>query len=235
MKKIVCKNYEELSKCGADIIAEQIKAKPDSILGLATGSTPIGLYKCLREMPLDFSNISSFNLDEYYPISKENDQSYCYFMKDNLFNHIQVKSTDIPNGEASDAEAECRRYDEAIEQAGGIDLQLLGLGVNGHIGFNEPADALSVGTHAVDLTESTIEANARFFANKEDVPRRALTLGLGGIMRAKKILVLASGKNKAEVVRKMFSGEVTTDVPASLLQLHNDVTVIVDEDANGEG
>ena len=235
MKKIVCKNYEELSKCGADIIAEQIKAKPDSILGLATGSTPIGLYKCLREMPLDFSNISSFNLDEYYPISKENDQSYCYFMKDNLFNHIKVKSTDIPNGEASDAEAECRRYDEAIEQAGGIDLQLLGLGVNGHIGFNEPADALSVGTHAVDLTESTIEANARFFANKEDVPRRALTLGLGGIMRAKKILVLASGKNKAEVVRKMFSGEVTTDVPASLLQLHNDVTVIVDEDANGEG
>ena len=235
MKKIVCKNYEELSKCGADIIAEQIKAKPDSILGLATGSTPIGLYKCLREMPLDFSNISSFNLDEYYPISKENDQSYCYFMKDNLFNHIQVKSTDIPNGEASDAEAECRRYDEAIEQAGGIDLQLLGLGVNGHIGFNEPADALSVGTHAVDLTESTIEANARFFANKEDVPRRALTLGLGGIMRAKKILVLASGKNKAEVVRKMFSGEVTTDVPASLLQLHSDVTVIVDEDANGEG
>ena len=235
MKKIVCKNYEELSKCGADIIAEQIKAKPDSILGLATGSTPIGLYKCLREMPLDFSNISSFNLDEYYPISKENDQSYCYFMKDNLFNHIQVKSTDIPNGEASDAEAECRRYDEAIEQAGGIDLQLLGLGVNGHIGFNEPADALSVGTHAVDLTESMIEANARFFANKEDVPRRALTLGLGGIMRAKKILVLASGKNKAEVVRKMFSGEVTTDVPASLLQLHNDVTVIVDEDANGEG
>lgn len=146
-----------------------------------------------------------------------------------------MKSTDIPNGEASDAEAECRRYDEAIEQAGGIDLQLLGLGVNGHIGFNEPADALSVGTHAVDLTESTIEANARFFANKEDVPRRALTLGLGGIMRAKKILVLASGKNKAEVVRKMFSGEVTTDVPASLLQLHNDVTVIVDEDANGEG
>ncbi len=234
MKKIVCKNYDELSKCGADIVAAQVKTKPDSVLGLATGSTPIGLYKYLREMPLDFSNISAYNLDEYYPIDKANDQSYAYFMDDNLFQYITVKSKDIPNGEAPDAEAECRRYDKAIEQAGGIDLQILGLGVNGHIGFNEPAEALSVGTHAVDLTESTIEANARFFANKEDVPRRALTLGLGGIMKAKKILVLASGKNKADVVKKMFSGEVTTDVPASLLQLHSDVTVIVDEEANGE-
>ena len=234
MKKIVCKNYDEMSKCGADIVAAQIKAKPDSVLGLATGSTPIGLYKCLREMPLDFSNLSSYNLDEYYPIAKANDQSYAYFMNDNLFQYITVKSKDIPNGEAADAEAECRRYDKAIEQAGGIDLQILGLGVNGHIGFNEPAEALSVGTHAVDLTESTIEANARFFANKDDVPRRALTLGLGGIMRAKKILVLASGKNKADIVKKMFSGEVTTDVPASLLQLHNDVTVVIDEEANGE-
>ncbi|HIV02874.1 MAG TPA: glucosamine-6-phosphate deaminase [Candidatus Aphodoplasma excrementigallinarum] len=234
MKKIVCKNYDELSKCGADIVTAQIKAKPDSVLGLATGSTPIGLYKYLREMPLDFSNISAYNLDEYYPIEKANDQSYAYFMNDNLFQYITVKSKDIPNGEAPDAEAECRRYDKAIEQAGGIDLQVLGLGVNGHIGFNEPAKALSVGTHAVDLTESTIEANARFFANKEAVPRRALTLGLGGIMKAKKILVLASGKNKADVVKKMFSGEVTTDVPASLLQLHGDVTVIVDEEANGE-
>ena len=233
MKKIVCKNYDEMSKCGADIVAEQVKAKPDSILGLATGSTPIGLYQRLREMPLNFSNISAFNLDEYYPISKSNDQSYCYFMKDNLFNYITVKSTDIPNGEAPDAEAECRRYDEAIEKAGGIDLQILGLGINGHIGFNEPDSQLSVGTHAVDLTESTIEANARFFEKMEDVPRRALTLGLGGIMRAKKIVVLASGKNKADVVKKMFSGFVTTDVPASLLQLHPDVTVIIDEDANG--
>lgn len=233
MKKIVCKNYDEMSKCGADIVAEQVKAKPDSILGLATGSTPIGLYQRLREMPLNFSNISAFNLDEYYPISKSNDQSYCYFMKDNLFNYITAKSTDIPNGEAPDAEAECRRYDEAIEKAGGIDLQILGLGINGHIGFNEPDSQLSVGTHAVDLTESTIEANARFFEKMEDVPRRALTLGLGGIMRAKKIVVLASGKNKADVVKKMFSGFVTTDVPASLLQLHPDVTVIIDEDANG--
>ena len=233
MKKIVCKNYDEMSKCGADIVAAQVKAKPDSILGLATGSTPIGLYKRLREMPLDFSNVSAFNLDEYYPIQKSNDQSYCYFMKDNLFNYITVKSTDIPNGEAPDAETECRRYDEAIEKAGGIDLQILGLGINGHIGFNEPDSQLSVGTHAVDLTESTIEANARFFEKVEDVPRRALTLGLGGIMRAKKIVVLASGKNKADVVKKMFSGAVTTNVPASLLQLHNDVTVIIDEDANG--
>lgn len=234
MKKIVCKNYDEMSKCGADIFAAQIKAKPDSVLGLATGSTPIGLYEYLRKMPLDFSKISAFNLDEYYPLSKDNDQSYDYFMKDNLFQYINVKSRDIPNGEALDADAECRRYDAAIEAAGGIDIQLLGVGINGHIGFNEPADSLSVGTHAVDLTESTIDANARFFAKKDDVPRRALTLGLGGIMRAKKILVLASGKNKADAVAKMFSGEITTDVPASLLQLHNDVTVIVDAAANGE-
>lgn len=234
MKKIVCKNYDEMSKKGAEIILEQIKEKSDSILGLATGSTPIGLYKCLRESGADFSKVSSFNLDEYYPLKKSNDQSYQYFMNDNLFNHVTMKSNDIPNGEATDTAAECKRYDEAIEAAGGIDLQLLGLGPNGHVGFNEPDDALSVGTHVVELTQSTIDANARFFASADDVPKKAITLGLGGIMKAKKILVLASGKNKAEIVRKMFSGEVTTQVPASLLQLHPDVTVIVDEEANGD-
>ncbi len=232
MKKIVCKNYDEMSKEGAKIIAEQIAKKPDSVLGLATGSTPIGLYKCLRDNNIDFSKVSTYNLDEYYPISKTNDQSYQYFMDDNLFNHVNVKSMDIPNGEAKDAQAECRRYDEAIENAGGIDLQLLGLGPNGHIGFNEPDDQLSVGTHLVELTQSTIDANARFFASADEVPRHALTLGMGGIMKAKKILVVANGKNKAEVVKKMFSGVIDTHVPATLLQLHNDVTVIVDEEAN---
>jgi len=232
MKKIVCKNYDEMSKEGAKIIAEQIAKKPDSVLGLATGSTPIGLYKCLRDDNVDFSKISTYNLDEYYPISKTNDQSYQYFMDDNLFNHVTVKSMDIPNGEAKDAQAECRRYDEAIENAGGIDLQLLGLGPNGHIGFNEPDDQLSVGTHLVELTQSTIDANARFFASADEVPRHALTLGMGGIMKAKKILVVANGKGKADVVKKMFSGVIDTHVPATLLQLHNDVTVIVDEEAN---
>ena len=231
MKKIVCKNYEELSKCGADIIAEQIKAKPDSILGLATGSTPIGLYKCLREMPLDFSNISSFNLDEYYPISKENDQSYCYFMKDNLFNHIQVKSTDIPNGEASDAEAECRRYDEAIEQAGGIDLQLLGLGVNGHIGFNEPTDNFPATVHTVQLTESTINANARFFASRDDVPTHAYTMGIGSIMKAKRVLLVVNGEKKAQAVKDCFFGPIKPQAPGSILQLHPDFTLVADEAA----
>ncbi|MBE7027023.1 MAG: glucosamine-6-phosphate deaminase [Ruminococcaceae bacterium] len=232
MKKIVCKNYDEMSKEGAKIIAEQIAKKPDSVLGLATGSTPIGLYKCLRDDNVDFSKVSTYNLDEYYPISKTNDQSYQYFMDDNLFNHVTVKSMDIPNGEAKDAQAECRRYDEAIENAGGIDLQLLGLGPNGHIGFNEPDDQLSVGTHLVELTQSTIDANARFFASADEVPRHALTLGMGGIMKAKKILVVANGKGKADVVKKMFSGVIDTHVPATLLQLHNDVTVIVDEEAN---
>lgn len=234
MKKIVCKNYDEMSRAGADIVINQIKEKPDSVLGLATGSTPIGLYTYLREADIDFSNISTYNLDEYYPISKSNDQSYSYFMKQNLFNYINVKSTDIPNGEAGDTQAECRRYDEAIENAGGIDLQLLGLGPNGHIGFNEPSDSLSVGTHVVSLAQATINANARFFESADDVPRNAITLGLGGIMKAKKILVLASGKAKADIVKKIFSGEVTTQVPATLLQLHNDVTVIVDEEADGK-
>ena len=233
MKKIVCKNYDEMSKEGAKIIAAQIASKPDSVLGLATGSTPIGLYKCLVDDKIDFSKVSTYNLDEYYPLSKSNDQSYQYFMDHNLFDHINVKSMDIPNGEASDAVAECKRYDAAIEAAGGIDLQLLGLGPNGHIGFNEPDEELSVGTHMVELTQSTIDANSRFFESKDDVPRHALTLGMGGIMKAKKILVVASGKNKADIVKKMFSGVVTTKIPATLLQLHNDVTVIVDEEANG--
>lgn len=234
MKKIVCKNYEEMSREAARIVAAEVVLKPDCVLGLATGSTPVGMYSCLCKENLDFSNVSAFNLDEYYPIQKSNDQSYSYFMKKNLFNYINIKNSDIPNGEAKDTDAECARYDSAIEAAGGIDLQILGLGPNGHIGFNEPDDTLSVGTHTVSLTPSTIEANSRFFESADDVPRHAITLGLGGIMKAKKILVLASGKAKADVVKAMFSGKITTKIPATLLQLHNDVTLIVDEAADGK-
>lgn len=234
MKKIVCENYLEMSKKGAEIILNQLSEKPDSVFGLATGSTPVGMYECLCSSGADFSKSCSYNLDEYYPILKSNDQSYCYFMKKNLFDGVKFKSNDIPNGETDDIDKECARYDKAIENAGGIDLQVLGLGPNGHIGFNEPDSSLSVNTHSVVLTKETIEANSRFFDSIDDVPKKALTLGMGAIMKAKKILVLANGKAKAKIVKEMFSGYVTTSIPATLLQLHPDVTVIVDKEADGE-
>jgi len=198
---------------------------------LATGSSPIGMYKELVNNGVDFSNVTTFNLDEYYPLSKDNDQSYDYFMRKNLFDHIKVKEYNIPNGMAEDPEKECARYDAAIEKAGGIDLQVLGIGVNGHIGFNEPDDELPANTNKVTLTESTIEANSRFFESKDMVPKAALTLGIGGIMKAKRVLVLVSGKNKAPIVSKLFNGNVTTQVPVSLLQLHPDAIVVMDEEA----
>ena len=237
MKILVCENYDEMSLKGAEIVKEQVNTKPDCILGLATGSTPVGLYTCLAEMnkkgEVDFSKVESFNLDEYYPIAPENDQSYRYFMNENLFNHIDIDkaNTNVPDGLAADPAAMGKAYDEAIKAAGGIDLQVLGLGPNGHIAFNEPEDELYVGTHLTGLTDSTIEANSRFFASKADVPTQAVTMGIGSIMQARKIIVLASGKGKHNVIVKMQDDRITTQCPATLLKVHPDVVLICDKDA----
>ena len=237
MKIIICENYDEMSLKGAEIVKEQVNSKPDCILGLATGSTPVGLYTCLAEMnkkgDVDFSKVTSFNLDEYYPISPENDQSYRYFMNENLFSkiNIDITKTHVPNGMAEDPEKACKEYDESILAAGGIDLQILGIGQNGHIAFNEPADELYEGTHLTGLTESTIKANARFFEKEEDVPTKAVTMGIASIMRAKKIIILANGPAKREIVEKLINGGITTNIPASILKVHPDVTLICDKDA----
>ena len=237
MELILCKNYDEMSERGANIIARAMIDRPNCILGLATGSTPVGMYKRLIEMNraswIDFSGVTTFNLDEYYPISPENSQSYRYFMNENLFNHVNIdkKNTYVPNGNATDAEAECKAYDAMIENSRGIDIQVLGIGINGHIGFNEPDENLITGTHLTALTESTIEANARFFDSKDEVPRHTLTMGIGSIMRARKIILLASGKNKHDAVMKLLDGKLTTACPATMLKLHPDVILICDEDA----
>lgn len=237
MRIIEATDYKDMSRKAANVIYAQIIMKPDSVLGLATGSTPIGLYAQLVEWykkgDLDFSKISTVNLDEYKGLDRENDQSYYYFMHDHLFNHVNIRPecTNVPNGMEPDAEKECRRYEALIDSLGGADLQLLGLGHNGHIGFNEPAPVFEKATHCVDLTESTIEANKRFFASAEDVPKQAYTMGIGTIMKAKKILVVVSGEDKAEIVAKAFTGEVTPQVPASILQMHQDVTVVADKAA----
>lgn len=237
MRLIITKNYDEMSKVAANEMAESIKENPGIVLGLATGGTPVEMYKNLIKMynagELDFSKVTSINLDEYVGLPGEHDQSYRYFMNTNLFNHINIdkNKTFVPNGLAKDIAEECKSYDARIQEMGGIDLQLLGLGANGHIGFNEPGEELSVGTHLTGLKESTIEANARFFDSIEDVPREAITMGLGGIMKAKKIMVIASGEGKAEVVKAMMSGKITTEIPATMLQMHSNVVLIVDEAA----
>ena len=234
---IKTKNYEELSKKAADIIGSLVVLKPDAVLGLATGSTPVGAYKELikgyEEGRYDFSNIKSVNLDEYKGLSGDHDQSYRYFMNTNLFDHVNIDkaNTNVPAGLVDDGEAECERYNQLIKELGGIDLQLLGIGGNAHIGFNEPCDEFVKGTHLVTLEEDTREANARFFDSIDQVPRKALTMGLGGIMKSKKIIVIASGESKAEAVKAMVSGKISTNMPASMLQMHRDVTVIIDEAA----
>lgn len=234
MKIIKTADYNEMSRKAANLIGAQVIMKPDCILGLATGSSPIGTYKELikrcEEGDLDFSQVQSVNLDEYKGLSRDNDQSYYYFMNHNLFDHINIDkaNTHVPNGMESDAEKECANYEELIKSLGGIDLQLLGLGHNGHIGFNEPAEEFDKVTHCVDLQESTIEANKRFFASVDDVPRQAYTMGIGTIMSAKKIIVVVSGEDKADIVKRAFSGPITPSVPASILQMHPDVTVICD-------
>lgn len=231
------KDYAEMSRKAAAVMAAQIVAKPDCVLGLATGSTPIGLYKQLVEWyksgDLDFSEVTTVNLDEYKGLPKENDQSYYYFMNDNLFSHVNVDKnrTFLPDGTEPDAEKACRAYDKIVRSTGGADIQLLGLGHNGHIGFNEPSDVFKKNTHCVDLTESTIKANTRFFASEADVPRQAYTMGIGTIMSAKKILVVASGADKADAVYNSFFGPITPQVQGSVLQLHPDVVVVADEAA----
>ena len=239
--RVYCgKDYEEASKIAANLIAAQVTMKPDCVLGLATGSTPIGTYKCLVEKfekgDLDFSKVKSINLDEYRGLSPENDQSYRYFMNDNLFNHVNIDkaNTNVPNGLEPDADKACKDYDAIIAQSGGIDLQLLGIGHNGHIGFNEPADAFAKTTNCVKLTQSTIDANARFFETIDDVPKEAYTMGIGTIMQAKCVLVLATGAGKNEIVKKSFLGEVTPQVPASILQFHPNFILVGDKEALGD-
>jgi len=237
MNIIKAKDYQDLSRKAANIISAQIILKPDSVLGLATGSTPIGTYKQLIEWykkgDLDFSQVRTVNLDEYKGLAPDNPQSYYCFMYENFFKHINIdlKNTHIPNGLEDDAQKECRRYDEIISSLGGIDLQLLGLGNNGHIGFNEPDESFEKTTHCVKLAESTIAANARFFDTMDEVPRYAYTMGIGNIMSAEKILLLVSGQNKAQILKEVIEGPITPSVPASILQLHKDVTVIADEEA----
>lgn len=237
MRIYVTEDYASMSRKAAAIIAAQVVSKPDSVLGLATGSTPIGAYKQLvewhRQGDLSFTEVTTVNLDEYKGLPPTHDQSYRYFMNDNLFNHVDVckDCTFVPDGLAADAEAECAAYDEKVKALGYADIQLLGIGHNGHIGFNEPDESFIVPTHVVDLTESTIKANARFFASADEVPRQALTMGIGVIMNARRVLVVASGADKADAVYGMVKGPVRPGMPASILQLHPDVTVVVDKAA----
>ncbi|MDY0382666.1 MAG: glucosamine-6-phosphate deaminase [Atribacterota bacterium] len=237
MNIIKVKNYKELSMQAAGIVAAQISRKKNTVLGLPTGQTPLGMYqelvKRFRKGEIDFSQVITFNLDEYYGLSPEHPQSYNYYMWQTFFNNINIKKENvfIPDGVTKDVQKECRYYESLIEKKGGIDLQFLGIGDNGHIGFNEPATALNSKTHLVNLSQATIEANSRFFNDIEDVPRKALTMGMGTIMKAKQIILLASGMKKAPAIAKTINGKVNTEVPASLLQLHRDVTIIVDKDA----
>ncbi|MFT4144214.1 MAG: glucosamine-6-phosphate deaminase [Mobilitalea sp.] len=230
-------DYNDMSRKAANIISAQIILKPDCVLGLATGSSPIGIYKQLIEWyhkgDLNFSEVKTVNLDEYKGVSDDNPQSYHYFMNHNFFQHINIdtKNTNLPNGLALDAEKECERFNEVITQLGGIDLQLLGIGHNGHIGFNEPGESFEKGTHCVELTLSTLEANSRLFGEGEQMPTHAYTMGIKTIMLAKKILLVVSGEEKAEILAKALTGPITPSVPASILQLHPDFTVVVDEEA----
>lgn len=237
MKIYRAKDYEDLSRKAANIISSKVILKPDCVLGLATGSTPIGTYKNLIQSyengDLDFSDVTSVNLDEYKGLGPDHDQSYRYFMNHNLFDHINIDKarTFVPDGLEADSDKACQAYNDIIAGCGGIDLQLLGLGHNGHIGFNEPADEFEKETHCVDLTESTIEANKRFFASEADVPRQAYTMGIKTIMQAQKVLVVVSGSDKADILAKVVNGPVTPAVPASILQMHNDVIIVADEAA----
>ncbi len=231
------KDYEEMSRKAAAVMAALVVSKPNAVLGLATGSTPVGMYGKLVEWykngDLDFSQVSSVNLDEYKGLSGDNDQSYRYFMNTNLFDHINIDKarTNVPNGLAEDAAQACEEYNEIIRSMGGVDMQLLGIGGNGHIGFNEPSDVFEKETHVVDLTESTILANARFFESMDQVPKQAITMGIKNIMDARKILLVATGEGKADALYKSLFGPITPKVPASILQLHSDVVVVADEAA----
>ena len=235
MKKIICSDSVSAAQAAADVFESQVKKKPESVLGLATGSTPIGLYNELVSRcnagKIDFSKAKTFNLDEYYPIKSNHRQSYSSFMNEHLFSKVNFAGTRLLSGEVSDPHEECKRYDAEIETAGGIDLQLLGIGRNGHIGFNEPAASYSIGSYLVDLTDNTLKANSRFFDSDETQPTQALTMGIGPIFRARHILLLITGEGKADITKKLFDGMLHTDVPACLLLLHPNVTVVLDKAA----
>ncbi|QDY32863.1 glucosamine-6-phosphate deaminase [Clostridium sporogenes] len=237
MRIIVVENYEEMSKKAAVMIASQIILKPNSVLGLATGDTPLGMYKELIDMhhkkEIDFSESKSFNLDEYYALEKNNSQSYYHYMMENFFSHINIdkEKINIPDGKAENIEEECKSYDKKISDAGEIDIQVLGIGVNGHIGFNEPSVDFKAGTHLVNLDEKTIKSNSRFFNSIEDVPTKAISMGIKTILNSKKIVLLANGKGKADAIAKTVKGNICPEVPASVLQFHKDVTIILDKEA----
>lgn len=237
MKIIVCENYAEMSARAAELIADLVKAKPDCVLGLATGSTPVGMYKELiaknEAGEISFKDVTTYNLDEYYPIEPTHEQSYRYFMNVNLFDHIDInkEKTFVPNGLTKNPEEEGAAYDAAIEAAGGVDLQVLGIGQNGHIAFNEPDDALIAGTHITSLTDDTIDANSRFFASRDEVPTQAFTMGIGSIMKAKKIILLANGANKHAAIAQMLDDKITTQCPATILKAHADVYLFCDKAA----
>ncbi|NLJ78180.1 MAG: glucosamine-6-phosphate deaminase [Tissierellia bacterium] len=238
MEVIVARDYDEMSRVAANIIKDEIIKKPDMVLGLATGSTPKGMYRELigyyNRGELDFSNIITFNLDEYVGLDKEHPSSYHHFMNDIFFDHINIglENTHVPDGKAQNLEEYCKQYDRLIKEKGGIDLQVLGVGENGHIGFNEPDEELNMDTSIVELTESTIEVNSRFFESIDEVPKTAITMGMNGIMQARKIILMANGKRKAPIIRRIVNGmKLTTRLPVSLLMLHHDFTIIVDEEA----
>ena len=240
MKIIKTAGYQQMSRAAANIISAQVILKPDSVLGLATGSSPIGAYdqlaKWYEKGDIDFSAVRTVNLDEYIGLTDEDPQSYHRFMQDNFFSKVNIdpKNTNIPNACAKNLSAECQRYDALIQSLGGIDLQLLGLGPNGHIGFNEPDEIFEKGTHVVHLSLSTREANQRFFPSLEAVPDRAITMGIFDIIQAKRVLMVVSGKSKAKAVKDAFFGPITPKVPASILQFHADFTLVADEDALSE-
>ncbi|MHB9922003.1 glucosamine-6-phosphate deaminase [Clostridium botulinum] len=237
MRIIVVDNYEEMSKKAAAMMASQVILKPDSVLGLATGDTPIGMYREIiniyKNQKMDFSKVKTFNLDEYYGLNRGNPQSYYYYMMNNLFNYVNIdkNNINIPNGMADNIEVECKEYERKIDKAGGIDLQILGIGVNGHIGFNEPNISFESETHLVKLNEKTIESNSRFFSSKEEVPTKAISMGIKSIIHSKKIILLACGSAKSDAVSKAINGKITPNIPASILQLHRDVVVIIDKEA----
>lgn len=237
MELYVFDNYDEVSRYAAKMVSDFVNEKPDCVLGFATGGTPVGMYKKLIEYNrgsiVDFSKVKSFNLDEYRGLSGEHLQSYRYFMNNTFFDHINIdkNNTFIPDGICKDVEKECRDYEEKINELGGIDLQILGVGSNGHIGFNEPSSELYVYTHLAHLTEETIRANSRFFKSDEEVPSKAITMGMGQIMKAKKIILLASGINKANAIGTIFNGKISTENPSSILQIHPSVAVIADKEA----
>lgn len=236
MKLLVVKDYEEMSEVAAKIFKEVISEKTNAVLGLATGSTPEGLYKKIigmnRNKEIDFSNIKTVNLDEYVGLGGEDPQSYRYFMNEKLFNHVNINkaNTFVPNGLAKNLDEEAKNYDKKVDELGGIDIQILGIGANGHIAFNEPDDFLIAETHVTGLTKTTIEANSRFFKSIEEVPTKALSMGLGQIMKARKIVLLVRGQDKAEAIKGLFKGNITTHNPATMLHMHKDVTVIIDEE-----